>query len=96
MYISLEIDPKTVARRLNLVLEKQMRKFQSHDGDPTSVYFSDLVELELKTRGGQTYYGVTQPWLVLGWEHTGSPRDIMEFRVVRGAITKPKDPDANG
>lgn len=83
-------------RRLNLALEKQMPKFQSHDGTPISVQFSDDAELDIKTRGGQVYRNVCQPWSLAGWEHADVACDIMEFRVVRGSITKPKDSNANG
>lgn len=64
-----------------------MHKYNPADGSP---YFSDDARIEIKTRDGRVQTCYSEPWTLVGWHHTNSRNDIMEFRVLRGSVTMPK------
>lgn len=68
-----------------------MTKFTKYNPCFEAPAFSEDAVVEVKTRGGHVSRD-EKPWEFIGWEHTGSQLDIMEFRLVRGSMTaqKPK------
>lgn len=68
-----------------------MPKFITYDPTLTAPAFSGSAEVEIKTRSGRVIH-VDEPWMMEGWNHTGGPNDIMEFRLVKGSMTPQKKP----
>jgi hypothetical protein len=54
-------------------------KWSGPDGSPL---FGDHDMVAVRTRGGAETGFELRPWEFSGWRHTGSPNDILEYRVL--------------
>lgn len=67
-----------------------MAKFIVYDPSLLPPAFSDNARIEIKNRSGAVQTCWYEPWTLVGWNHTGGPLDILEFRLLRGTMTKQK------
>lgn len=64
-----------------------MKKFIKHDPHGPLPAFSPKAMVEIKARDGRQYIEA-EPWMLVGWNHTGSKHDILEYRMVKGSMSK--------
>lgn len=61
-------------------------KFTIHDPKGKWPSFSEDAVIEIKTRDDRVLT-TDMPWMAMGWDHTGSPNDILEYRLLQGKMS---------